>query len=152
MLGHEASGVIKEIGKNVKNLNVGDKVFLSWIKNDNKDAEKPFYIYKKKKINAGNITTFSNLSIVSSNRVNKIPKGINLKKASLLGCALPTGAGMVLKQKIKTRHKILIIGLGGIGISSLITALSLNKNISAIDKNKKNSFLKRKLKKNKYIF
>ena len=149
MLGHEASGVILEIGKNVKHLKVGDKVFLSWIKNDHKDAEKPFYIFKKQRINAGNITTFSNVSVISSNRVNKIPKGVNFREASLLGCALPTGAGMVLKQKIKTQHKILIIGLGGVGISSLITALSLNKNISAIDKNKKRiQFLKRRIKKN----
>ena len=137
MLGHEASGVILEIGKNVKHLKVGDKVFLSWIKNDHEDAEKPLYIFKKKRINAGNITTFSNVSIISSNRVNKIPKGISLREATLLGCALPTGAGMVLKQNIKKNHKILIIGLGGVGISSLISALSLNKNIYAIEKNKK---------------
>tara|TARA_Y100000816_G_scaffold287987_1_gene271693 strand:+ start:196 stop:1197 length:1002 start_codon:yes stop_codon:yes gene_type:complete len=153
MLGHEASGVILEIGKNVKHLKVGDKVFLSWIKNDHEDAEKPLYIFKKKRINAGNITTFSNVSIISSNRVNKIPKGISFREATLLGCALPTGAGMVLKQNIKKNHKILIIGLGGVGISSLISVLSINKNIYAIEKNKKRiDFLKKKIKKKINIY
>ena len=112
-----------------------------------------FIFIKKKKINAGNVTTFSNLSIVSANRINKVPKGIDLKKATLLGCALPTGAGMVLKQNIKKNHKILIIGLGGVGISSLISVLSLNKNIYAIEKNKKRiDFLKKKIKKKINIY
>ena len=50
-----------------------------------------------------------------------------------------------IKTKYKKNHKILIIGLGGVGISSLISALSLNKNIYAIEKNKKRiDFLKKK--------
>ena len=31
MLGHEATGKVVRIGKNVKNINIGDNVVLSWI-------------------------------------------------------------------------------------------------------------------------
>ena len=55
-------------------------------------------IDKLKKINSGSVTTFSNLSIVSENRLLKLPKDISLRKGVILGCAFPTGAGMILKN------------------------------------------------------
>ncbi len=149
MLGHEGTGIVKAIGKNVKNIKIGDRVFLSWIRNSKKDAKKPKYKYKDKTINAGNITTLSNFSIISSNRVNKLPNNIHLKTGVVLGCALPTGAGMVIKNKIKNK-KILIIGLGGVGLSSLLACIYFkNKEIDVVEKNLfKINFIKKKLLKN----
>lgn len=154
-LGHEATGVVIKVGKNVKRLKMGDRVFLSWIKNnEEKDALKATYKSRnfKKIINSGHVTTFSNYSVVSSNRVYKLPHSVNLISGCLLSCALPTGAGMILgeDQKINNNNKkILIIGLGGVGLSSLLTAIYKRyKEIHAVDSNlSRIRFLKKRLKK-----
>ena len=47
---------------------------LSWIGTDNKPSKKPVYFYpnKKKKINSGLISTFSNFTVVSQNKILKL--------------------------------------------------------------------------------
>jgi len=159
MLGHEATGIAINVGKKVKRIKIGDKVFLSWIKNNyEKDCSRIFYkskTYKKRKINSGNITTFSNYSVVSSNRVYKLPESINFISGCLLCCALPTGAGMVLNNDSKIdKKKILIVGLGGVGLSSLLTAIYKKyEEIYAVDNNsQKISYLKKKLKRHKIFY
>jgi len=137
MLGHEGSGQVIKIGKNVYDFKIGDKVFLSWIKNNKKDCLNINYLKNKKIINSGKVTTFSSYSIVSSNRVYHLPKNIDYKVGALLGCAFPTGFGMVFNSLPKRKKiKILIIGLGGIGLSSLIAASSLGyKKIDVLEIN-----------------
>ena len=136
MLGHESSGVVIAVGKGIKKVKKKDKVFLSWIVSSGKDAVAPKF---EKGINSGKITTFSNYSIVPENRVNLIPKKINYKTASLLGCALPTGAGIVLNQiNIKKNLNVCIIGAGGVGISALLALIFFGvnrKGITVVDNN-----------------
>jgi len=90
---------------------------------------------QKKTINAGPITTFSNFSIISENRCFKIPKEFPLKKSVIFGCAVPTGAGIILNEiKPKKKDRICIIGLGGVGLSALIACKMLKlKNIIVVD-------------------
>ena len=139
MLGHEGSGVITQIGKNINDFKIGDKVFLSWIKNNKKDCSAIKYIKNNQIINAGKVTTFNSFALVSRNRVYHLPKNIDYKTGALLGCAFPTGFGMILKSISKQKKiKLLIIGLGGIGLSSLIAANNLGyKNIHVLEKSKK---------------
>lgn len=137
MLGHEGSGVIVSVGPNINDFKIGDRVFLSWIKNNKKDCKDIKFLKNKKIINAGKVTTFNSYSLVSSNRVYHLPKSIDYKVGALIGCAFATGFGMILKS-ISKRKKInlLIIGLGGIGLSSLIAAISLGyKNIDVLEIN-----------------
>ena len=146
MLGHEASGKIINIGSKVKKVKKGDEVILSWIKSSGKSCNGGFIRDNKKNINYGPITTFSNYSLISENRIVKKPKFIDRKLATLFGCALSTGAGMVLKYgKITKEKRVLIYGLGGVGFCSLITLLALNhKNIYVYDINLKKSNLAEK--------
>ena len=130
LLGHEGAGIVVDKHKSVKKVNINDEVILTWIKG--KGGEGGGIILKDendKAINAGPITTFSNYSIISENRVIKKPKSMDMKIASLFGCCIPTGFGMALNYfKINQKVKVMIIGLGGIGFSSLIMAHSLNPN------------------------
>ncbi len=120
-LGHEASGEVEAIGDGVKKVRKGDKVILTWLECTGIDANNAIYESDSKKINSGKITTFSNYTIVSENRVIKKPKNINMKNAVLYGCAIPTGFGMVINEvKPKKSQQILLIGLGGIGMSVLM--------------------------------
>lgn len=139
LLGHEGSGVVMGIGKGVKKFKLGDRVILTWIKTKGTESEPITYKYKNKTINAGKVTTFSNYTIVSENRLTKMPKTLDFAKATLFGCAIPTGAGMILNQiSPKKSDYVIIIGFGGIGISAYMMLRSMKvKNIIVIDKDKK---------------
>ena len=151
LLGHEASGVVINKHSSVKSVKKNDHVVLHWKKSNLLQSKTPKYFIGNKKINAGPVTTFNQIAIVSENRLTKIPKSINLKHACLLGCSLTTAFGTILNYDyIKPKDKVLIIGCGAIGLP-LITALKINKNKSviAIDINKKNLSLAKKMGANK---
>ena len=148
-LGHEASGYVVDLGPNVKKFKVGEKVILSWIKKKESSSVNPFYFDEKnKKINSGLVSTFSNLTVVSKDRVYKIPKDLPMDIAALFGCALPTGFGIVFNflKKISKNNYIGVYGVGGVGVMAFIALKTLGiKNIYAVDKNKKNLQIVRKL-------
>ena len=135
LLGHEGAGIVHRVGAGVKKITKGDKIFLSWIKGKGLDSGGTNIKNQKKTINAGPITTFSNFSVISENRCFKIPKGFPLKKSVIFGCAVPTGAGIILNEiKPKKKDRICIIGLGGVGLSALIACKMLKlKNIIVVD-------------------
>lgn len=138
LFGHEAIGEVVNIGPGVKKVKKKDRVIISWVKS--KGVECGTINFKKDNItiNAGKVTTFSNYTVVSENRVVKVSKKIPLKFGALLGCAFLTGAGLVINKfsKVNKNKLIAVYGLGGIGLSavSMLTALGF-KNIIAIDKN-----------------
>jgi len=135
LLGHEGSGVVVDIGPDVKKFKKGDKVILSWIKGSGIEAQEALYDSDDLVVNSGKVTTFSNYSVVSENRLIKKPKNLDFDTAVLFGCALPTGAGMVINEtNVKPESSTIVIGLGGIGMSAVAMLLSLKiKSIIAID-------------------
>ena len=98
LLGHEAVGVVLQTHPSVKRCKIGDKVVLSWLKGEGINAKPASYKLGDKTINGGHVTTFSSHSVISENRVTKIPDAMNFKQALLLGCALPTGMGVVINE------------------------------------------------------
>jgi len=135
LLGHEGSGVVEDIGPDVKKFKKGDEVILSWIQGSGIEAKGASYDSDDVVINSGKVTTFSNYSVVSENRLTKKPKNLDFDTAILFGCALPTGAGMVINEiNVNFESSVVVIGLGGIGLSAIAMLLSLKiKNIIAID-------------------
>lgn len=137
LLGHEGAGVVVEIGPGVTKVKPGDRVVLGWIKGLGIDAEPAKYLYKNTVVNSGRVTTFSNYSVVSESRLSPMPADLSFEEAVLYGCALPTGAGMVLNElDLSQASSVVVLGLGGVGISALLMlqALKFNK-IIAIDIN-----------------
>ena len=63
------------------------------------------------------------------------PTVLDFKQAVLFGCAIPTGAGLVINEIApSTNAKICLIGLGGVGLAALMTLIALGiENIIAID-------------------
>lgn len=135
LLGHEGSGVVEEVGPGVTKFKSGDEVILTWIKSSGLEAPYAKYNYEGVIVNSGPVTTFSNYSIVSENRLVKKPRNIPFDIAILLGCALPTGGGMVHNQLgISENSFVAVVGLGGIGLSAILMLLAKKvKNIIAID-------------------
>ena len=127
LLGHEGVGKVMRVGEGVKTVSEGDLVILHWKVGEGLQSENPEYFYKRKKINAGPITTFSEMTIVSENRVSKIHTKLNKKILPLLGCCIPTAFGAVENNaKLKLFEKVIIFGAGGVGINIIIAAKKLN--------------------------
>lgn len=129
-LGHEGSGVVLEIGTGVTKVKAGDHVVLTWIKGKGQDV--PSVQYSRKdgtRVNSGAISTFLTHAVISENRLVSIPQSMPLREAALLGCAIPTGAGIVKNTLgMQPGQSIAVWGLGGIGLSALLMAAHINAN------------------------
>lgn len=136
LLGHEGVGLVEKIGPEVKKVKVGDRVVLGWIKGSGIEAGGTQYRSKNgTMINSGGVTTFSEVTVVSENRLVTIPAAIPDQVAVLFGCAVPTGAGIVLNElKPRAGATMAVFGLGGIGLSALMAAPLFNlKKVIALD-------------------
>jgi len=124
VLGHEGSGVVEKIGAGVTKVAPGDHVVLTWIKGSGLDVMSSKYLRSDGSVvNSGAIATFLTRAVISENRLVKIPEKMPLREAALLGCAIPTGAGIVMNTlNIKLASSIAIFGMGGIGLSVLLAA------------------------------
>lgn len=123
LLGHEGAGVVIEAGPGVHKLKQSDPIVLSWIKGDGAECGGSQFRQGNQIINAGPVTTFSEYTVVSENRCVRIPDGVPLDVAALFGCAVLTGAGVVLNSVCPVRGSSIVVwGVGGIGLSAVMAA------------------------------
>ncbi len=139
-IGHEGAGIVHKVGKNVKKVKAGDHVVLTWIKGIGMDI--PSSKYKNNNnivVNSGAISTFMEYAVISENRLVGIPDDMPFNEAALLGCAIPTGAGIIKNSiNLKKDNSVSIFGIGGIGASALLYASAIGcSKIIAIDVNEK---------------
>jgi S-(hydroxymethyl)glutathione dehydrogenase/alcohol dehydrogenase len=122
-LGHEGSGIVRELGPNVSRVQPGDRVVLSWIKGSGGDVPGTQYGWNGKTVNSGGITTFSRMSVISENRLTRLDPELPFDLAALLGCAIPTGAGMAFNTAaVRAGQSVAVFGVGGIGLCALSAA------------------------------
>ena len=127
LLGHEGCGKIIEIGPGVKTVSVGDKVVLHWRQGNGIQAEPAKYKWEGKPLNSGWVTTFNSHAVISENRCTKVSKDLNPEHASLLGCAITTGFGVVENNAcLKMGESVVVYGAGGIGLSIIQAAKSVS--------------------------
>ena len=123
LLGHEGAGIVEEIGAEVTKVKVGDRVALSWMKGSGANIGSTTYRKGPVAISAGAVTTFATRAVISENRLVVMPPEMPLEAAAVLGCAVLTGAGMVLHTaKIEPGESVVVFGAGGIGLSAVMMA------------------------------
>jgi S-(hydroxymethyl)glutathione dehydrogenase/alcohol dehydrogenase len=123
LLGHEGSGTVVAVGAGVKYVKVGNKVVLHWRKGAGIEGNPPVYHCDGKRVNAGWITTFNEYAIVAENRVTPIPDDSDLEVASLFGCAVTTGFGVVENNaRVRIGESVVVFGAGGIGLNVIQAA------------------------------
>ncbi len=137
LLGHEGYGVVEDIGPGVTKCKPGDRVVLSWIAASGIEADNPKYLDSNgSNINSGKITTFSNFSVISENRLFLAPQGFKEEFLPLFGCAVLTGGGMAIKygESVETKA-VCIIGFGGIGSAAALVLKGMGKlSVTIIEK------------------
>jgi S-(hydroxymethyl)glutathione dehydrogenase/alcohol dehydrogenase len=118
LLGHEGGGVVIETGPGVTSVKPGDHVVLHWRKGVGIHAQTAKYRWGSRMVNSGWVTTFSEYSVVSENRVTPIPKDVPFEIAALMGCAVTTALGLINNlAKLKIGQSIAIFGCGGVGLN-----------------------------------
>ena len=123
LLGHEASGIVVDAGAGVKKVKKNDYVCLSWIKGKGLEALNSQYMLNGRVVNAGAITTFSDYSVISENRITKIIKTMPEDVAAILGCAVVTGCGIMENTVAASKgSSVAVFGAGGIGLSVVLGA------------------------------
>ncbi len=146
-LGHEGSGIVREVSSGVRRVKPGDAVILSWIKGEGADVPGTEYRWNGRPVNAGAITTFATHSIISENRLTAIPAGLSMRLAALIGCAVPTGAGVVFNAASpRPGESLVVFGIGGVGGCAIAAAASCGCHpVIAVDVNPEKLSLAQKL-------
>jgi len=142
VLGHEAAGIIEEVGKQVTYVKPGDHVIcclsvfcgnceqcMSGHPNrcSNKQAtqrnpaDKPRISQKGKPVNQFlDISSYCEKMLLHENAVVKIREDLPLDRAALIGCGVTTGVGAVLNTaKIEPGSTVAVFGAGGVGLAAI---------------------------------
>lgn len=135
VLGHEGAGVVEEVGAAVTGVKPGDHVVLVTLGNCGQcDAcdrglpthcRKPFGWTDTRFATGGrevpafaNLGVFSERTVVHEHQAVVIDPAVPFDAASLVGCAVVTGAGAVLNRaRVQPGETVAVIGAGGIGQS-----------------------------------
>jgi S-(hydroxymethyl)glutathione dehydrogenase/alcohol dehydrogenase len=159
VIGHEAAGIIEEVGEGIDDLAVGDHIVISWIPMCGQCrycvqgrpalcnvAQRATLTlpdgttrYKDSGGNALNhmagVGVMSEYTTVHRDNVIKIDSDLPLDKASLVGCAVMTGVGAALNTaKVEAGSSVAVFGTGGIGLNVIQgAALAGAERIIAVD-------------------
>jgi S-(hydroxymethyl)glutathione dehydrogenase / alcohol dehydrogenase len=118
LLGHEGGGIVLETGPGVTQVREGDHVVLHWRKGAGIHARPAKYAWGGRVVNSGWVTTFSELSVVSENRLTAIPKDVPFDIAALMGCAVTTALGLINNlAHLKIGQSLAVFGCGGVGLN-----------------------------------
>ena len=152
VLGHEASGVVREVGPAVKDLVPGDHVIFSFVPvcgtcsyclqgraalceaGAKANVAGTLLSGARHFSDPGSainhhlgVSAFSELTVVARESLVKIDKSLPLDIAALFGCAVLTGVGAVLNTaKVEAEESVAVFGLGGVGLSMVMGASYAN--------------------------
>ena len=142
VLGHEASGVVAEVGAGVTAVSPGDRVVLNWAPPCREcwfcQAGEPWLCKAVEGItsvprgsladgtplHAGlGVGAFAEEVVLPAHAVVPLADGVPLDVAALLGCAVLTGVGAVRNTAgVRKGQSVLVVGLGGIGLCAVLGA------------------------------
>lgn len=160
VLGHEAAGIVEEVGAGVDDLAKGDHVVLVFVPACGHCLPcmegRPALCEPGAAANGAGtllsgwrrlrrdnqaihhhvgVSAFAEYATVSRRSVVKIDPEMPLEEAALFGCAVLTGAGAVINTGgVRPGQTVAVIGLGGVGLCALLAAVASGaREILAVD-------------------
>jgi S-(hydroxymethyl)glutathione dehydrogenase / alcohol dehydrogenase len=152
--GHEAAGIVDEVGPGVASVQPGDHVVVSLLRNCGRcyqcqqgkpfaceatyslDSESRLHTREGAPIIQGiRCATFAEYAVVHESQVVSVPEDLPLELASLLACGVITGLGAAVNTaQVQPGSSVAVIGCGGVGINAIQgSALAGARQIIAID-------------------
>lgn len=149
VLGHEASGVVAEVGAEVEDLKVGDHVIFSFVPVCGRCLQcavgRPALCERGNAANGRGtllrgarrfkndrgealhhhlgVSAFSRYTVAARESLIPIPSEVSLEKAALFGCAVLTGVGAVVNTaRVEAGARVAVFGLGGVGLAVVLGA------------------------------
>lgn len=140
--GHELAGTVAQIGNQVKNFNVGDRVTVpfvngcgtcEWCLSGNAQVcptqTQPGFTQ------FGSFAEYVEIKNADFNLI-PLPTEISFEVAAALGCRFATAfRGLTARGGIKAGQLVAIIGCGGVGLSAVMIAKALGAIVIAVDIN-----------------
>lgn len=161
VMGHEASGIVREVGQGVLDLKPDDHVVFSFVPlcghcipcatgrpalcepgaqanlaGTLLSGQRHFRNQSELEINHHlGVSAFSEYTVVAQESLIKIDSQLPLSAAALFGCAVMTGVGAVVNTaKVEPGSSVAVFGLGGVGLSTVMGARAAGaETIFAID-------------------
>lgn len=160
LLGHEAAGIVEEIGVEVTDVAVGDRVVLTFLPRCGicagcwSDGIRPCLpgsaanaagelLGGGRRLHYGNtivnhhlgVSGFATHAVVDRRSAVVVGQNIPAEVAALVGCAVLTGGGAVLNAgKPAAGTQLVVVGLGGVGMAAVLVANALpDLEVIAID-------------------
>lgn len=150
LLGHEASGVVEELGPGVDDLSRGDRVVLVFVPScghclpcaEGRPAlcepgaaanTAGTLLGGERRIARGGspvhhhlgCSAFAEYAVVSRRSLVKIDPELAFDEAALFGCAVLTGVGAVVNTaRVPAGATVAVVGLGGVGLAAVLGALA----------------------------
>lgn len=138
--GHEFSGIINAVGKNVKHFKVNDRVTVPFVCGCGACEECASgnhqvcnHQFQPGFTNWGSFAQFVAIDYADINLV-KLPDEIDFVTAASLGCRFATSFRAVVDQgEVKAGQWVGVHGCGGVGLSAIMIANALGASIVAVD-------------------
>ena len=152
--GHEAAGVVEEIGEHVTLVKPGDRVVVAPLRSCGRcgncsrgsshicdgifalDTESRLRNARGEVLQHGiKVAAFAEEMIVDQSQCVRIPDELPFDRAALLGCGVITGTGAVFNTaRIAPGDTVAVIGTGGVGLNTIqAAALAGASRIIALD-------------------
>lgn len=171
-LGHEAAGVVEALGQGVTDLSIGDHVVMVFMpscghcdpcaggrpalcepgaaangKGELLTGHRALHVGDQALNHHLGCSAFAEHAVVSRRSLVRIDPALSFAEAALFGCAVLTGVGAVVNTAgLKAGQSAVVIGLGGVGLASVLGALAAGASpVVAVDLNKDKLALARSL-------
>lgn len=159
LLGHEAAGIVEAVGPGGSDLEVGERVVMTFLPRCGEcagcrtDGVRPCVPGTaangtgsllgggtRLRDHAGpvrhhlGVSAFASHAVVDRRSVVPVAADVPPEVAALLGCAVLTGGGALLNAAPPSPgQRVTVVGLGGVGMAALLTALALDVEVVAVD-------------------
>ncbi|KQB87253.1 S-(hydroxymethyl)mycothiol dehydrogenase [Corynebacterium lowii] len=152
LLGHEAAGIVEEVGSGVTHVEVGDFVVLNWraVCGECRACKRgePHYCFdtfnasKKMTLEDGTeltpalgIGAFAEKTLVHERQCTKVNPEADPAAAGLLGCGIMAGVGAAVNTgQVKRGESVAVFGCGGVGAAAVAgAALNDATTVIAVD-------------------
>lgn len=164
-LGHEAAGIVVEIGEGVTDLKPGDHVVCAFVPScghclpcqEGRPAlcepgaaanNSGVLLSGERRLQSTHhepihhhlgVSGFADHAVIARNSLVKVDPDLPFDQVAIFGCAVMTGVGAVVNTaRIEFGSTVAVVGLGGVGLSAILGAVAAGASrILAVDINPK---------------